>query len=196
MCNAHQHPAGCECGFGPPYPNVSVTILSLLKSGNMRSSKAAELRFSFPLPKAKYFNLIDETGKERILATTAEALQQLADKRFGKGNVKVVPTRVEKGTLEVYAFLVSVGMAVYQLFKDRKDLKKRVTQFTKDVGLMSSKLNLKVRKRYLSEERRSLKKASREQKLKEETLEAKRKEKEIVEQLKANNTKKLKSPAS
>ena len=84
MCNAHKHPAGCQCGFGPPYPNVGVTILNLLKSGDMRSSKVAELRLDFPLPKTKYFNLIDETGKERLLATTAEALQLLADKRFGK----------------------------------------------------------------------------------------------------------------
>jgi hypothetical protein len=22
MCNAHNHPPGCDCGFGPPYPGI------------------------------------------------------------------------------------------------------------------------------------------------------------------------------
>lgn len=193
MCNAHKHPAGCECGFGPPYPNVSVTILSLLESGNMRSSKAAELHLSFPLPKAKYFHLLDETGKEKILAMIAEVLQPLADKRFGKGNIKVVPTHVAKGSLQAWVNLISVIGVAYQFFKDRKDLKKKVTQFANDIGLASSQLNPKVRRKYLSEERRALENTKKEQKLKEqklkeETLEAERKEKEIIEQLKARKT--------
>ena len=156
MCNAAKHPDGCQCGFGPPYPQVQARIRKLLDWGDKRSSTVAELDVSFPLPKATLFHLVDETGKGRILKTTAEALQRVADNRFGKGNIEVVPIHVKKGSIEVGVILVAVAGAAYIFFKDYEALRKGVTLFTKDIAQMSSKLNHVVRRRYLREERRSL----------------------------------------
>ncbi len=163
MCNGYRHAAGCECGFGPPYPDVDVSIQKILNRGDRRSSMVAKLGLSFHIPKAKFFHLVDKPGKNRVLTTAAKALQRLADNRFGKGNIKVVPTHVKKGTIEVYVVLVTVAGAAYMFFKDYETLRKGVAQFAKDIRYASSKLNQVVRRKYLHEERRSLKKTNRDQ---------------------------------
>ena len=171
MCNGYRHPTGCECGFGPPYPTIDVSIRKMIKKGDRRSSTIAELGLRFHIPKANYFHLVDEPGKDRVVTTTVEALQRLADKRFGKGNIKVVPTNVKKGSIEVYvALVILVGSGAYKFFKDYEALRNGVAAFVRDIRNASSKLNLVVRRKYLSEERRSLMKKNRDRKRKDQVL--------------------------
>lgn len=170
MCNGYRHATGCQCGFGPPYPDVDVRIRKLLNRGDRRSSTVAELGLSFHIPKAKFFHLVDKAGKDRVLTTAVEALQRLADNRFGKGNIKVVPAYVKKGSIEVCVVLVAMVGAAYKFFKDYEALKKGVTAFVKDIRYVSNKLNLVVRRKYLREERRSLMKKNRDRKRKDQVL--------------------------
>lgn len=163
MCNAYNHSADCECGFGPPYPNVGVAIRKLYRIRDRRSSRIADLDLSFPLPKTNFFHLIDKTGRERLLTSTVEVLQRLADNRFGKGNIKVIPDHVKKGSINVSVVLV----AAYVFFKNYEVLRKNIVRFAKDIKHASSTLYQVVRRRYLSEERRSLKKAKKERKQRE-----------------------------
>lgn len=153
MCNAHNHPAGCQCGFGPPYPTVGVTIRKLFKSGINRSSKVAELDVSFPISNTRLFHLIDQAGKKRLLATIEKALQQVADSRFGKGNIKVTSADVKQGSIEVCVILVTG--ALYCL-KNYKAIRDSVDLLISDMKLMSRKLNLAVKRKYKREELRAL----------------------------------------
>jgi hypothetical protein len=164
MCNGNNHPPGCHCGFGPPYPNIGVSIRKLLSKEDRQSSTVAELDLDIPLSSTDYFYLIDIAGKKRILSTTVDALQPLADKRFGTDNIKVVPIYIVKGSIDLGVALVVVAGAAYYFFKDYEDLRKGVIQFTNDITYVSSKLYRIVRKKYLSEERRSVKRKSKESK--------------------------------
>lgn len=169
MCNAYRHPAGCQCGFGPPYPDVDVSIRKLTRRGDRQSSRVAELDLSFHIPKAIFFHLVDKVGKKRVLETTAEALQQLADNRFGKGNIKVAPIYIKKSSIIVSIVLFTLG-AAYVFFKDYKAIRDGVTAFVEDIKCASSKLNRVVRKKYLREEQRSLIKKSRDRTKKDQVL--------------------------
>ncbi len=170
MCNGYRHATGCECGFGPPYPQVDVRIRKILNRGDRRSSMVAELGLSFHIPRANLFHLVDKAGKDRVLTTAVKALQRLADNRFGKGNIKVVPAYIKKGSIEVYVVLVALVGAAYKFFKDYEALKKGVTAFVKDIRHVSNKLNLVVRRKYLREEQRSLMKTNRDRKRKDQVL--------------------------
>ncbi len=170
MCNGYRHPTGCECGFGPPYPTIDVSILKLVKMGDRRSSTVAELGLKFHIPKANFFHLVDEPGKNRVLTTAVKALQRLVDKRFGKGNIKVVPAYVKKGSIDVYVALVALAGSAYMFFKDYEALKKGVEAFAKDIRYASNKLNKVVRRKYLNEERRSLMKKNRDRKKKDQAV--------------------------
>jgi hypothetical protein len=170
MCNGYRHATGCQCGFGPPYPHVDVRIRKLLNRGDRRSSTVAELGLTFHIPRANFFHLVDKAGKDRVLTTAVEALQRLADNRFGKGNIKVVPAYVKKGSIELCVALVALVGAAYKFFKDYKALKEGVRTFVKDIGYASSKLNQVVRRKYLREERRSLMKTNRDRKRKHQVL--------------------------
>ena len=155
MCNAFRHPAGCECGFGPPYPEIDVSVRKLINKEDMRSSKVAQLDLKLHIPKAAFFHLVDNIGKRRILSTAAKELQRLANKRFGKGKIEVVPIHLKKGSIEFYVLLVVVGGA-YTFFKDYESLRIGVSAFVRDIKSASSKLNRVIRRKYLREERRSL----------------------------------------
>ena len=170
MCNGYRHATGCQCGCGPPYPQVDVKIRKLLKRGDRRSSTVAELGLRFHIPRANFFHLVDKDGKGRVLTTAVKALQHLADNRFGKGNIKVVPAYVEKGSIEVYVALVALVGGAYKFFKDYEALKKGVKAFVKDIKYASSKLNQVVRRKYLREERRSIMKTNQDRKRKDQTV--------------------------
>ena len=156
MCNGYKHPPGCECGFGPPYPEVDVTVRKLISKNNRRSSRIAELDLRFHIPKASFFHLVDQSGRKRVLATAVRQLQRLADNRFGKKNIKVVPEYVKKGSIDVYVALVVAVGAAYKFFKDYESLRKGVAAFVNDIKGVSNKLNRVVRRKYLREEQRSL----------------------------------------
>jgi hypothetical protein len=101
---------------------------------------------------------MDEDGKKRILVATIEEIQHLADIRFGKGNIKVVPEKIREGSIEIGVILIVVAGAAYKFFKDYEALKKGVSEFTKDIGCMSRKLFKVVKKKYQSEEKKIIKK--------------------------------------
>jgi hypothetical protein len=168
MCNGYRHAEGCECGFGPPYPTVDVRVRNMLKRGDRQSSKVTELDLTFHIPKANFFHLVDKAGKDRVLKTAVGALQHLADNRFGKGNIKVVSTKIEKGTIGVWVVLLAVMGSVYEFFKNYESVRNGVMAFVRDIKNASSRLNRVVRRRYLREEQRSLTKASQDQKKKEQ----------------------------
>ena len=45
MCNAYRHPMGCQCGFGPPYPDVDARIIKLVKWKDRKSGQAKKNGF-------------------------------------------------------------------------------------------------------------------------------------------------------
>jgi hypothetical protein len=167
MCNAHNHPNGCQCGFGPPYPHIEVSIRKLLNEGDRKSPMVAELGLSFPISKANFFHLVDNAGKDSLLATAVEVLQPLADELFGKGNIKVIPADIKKGSIVIDVALVTVG-AAYVFFKDYEALKKGVEAFVKDIGYVSRKLLQIIKRKYSNEERKALRKTIRDRKSKEQ----------------------------
>jgi hypothetical protein len=165
MCNGYRHAPGCECGFGAPYPDIDVRIRKIIEREDRRSSKFVEFSLSFHIPKAKFFHLVDKAGKLRVLTTAAEALQRLANSRFGRGNVKVVPIYIKKGSIDVYVALVVLAMGgAYKFFKDYETIRKGIKAFAKDIKYASSKLNQVVRRKYLQEEQRSLMKTNKNEK--------------------------------
>jgi hypothetical protein len=157
MCNAHNHPLGCDCGWGPPYPTVTVTVRELYTISDI-SSKAAMLDLGFPVRKTQYFDLLNVEAKKGVLATAVKHLQQLADDWFGKDVIKVEPVEIRKGSivLSVLLYVVPPLITTYVVFKYQNILCKKIEQFPEYIGRKSLKLYRVVRKKYLSEEQRSL----------------------------------------
>ncbi len=153
MCNAYNHPEGCECGFGPPYPDVDVTVKNIVEQRGVRGSKVADLDVTFYIPKANFFHRLDIVAKDRLLEETATALQCLADGRFGKANIQVLATDVRRGSITFAVVLVAM---VGKFFKDYPTLKAGVLQFARDIKMVSGHLNRLLRRVYLREERRVL----------------------------------------
>lgn len=157
MCNAHNHSSGCDCGWGPPYPTVTVTVRELYELSNT-SSQIAKLDLSFPIHNTNNFDLISEKGKGKILTTATSVLQQLADAYFGKAVVKIAPVDIRKGSIELTILLCVVlptGLT-YVAFKTQKDVCERVEKFGAYIYFKSLKLFREVKRKYAAEEQRSL----------------------------------------
>ena len=169
MCNAWNHVPDCSCGFGPPYEDLHVEILKLPRPSTKRPSWVAKLSVQFPIPRAIYFWRLDRVGKTRLIRSLTNALQRIADGRFGKRKFRVLVTRVKKGSIEFYVLLVPTGVvAVYKFFKDYEALRKGVIAFRGDIERVSKRLRSLLRKVYASEEKRAREKAEGGSRMKDE----------------------------
>jgi hypothetical protein len=153
MCNAYKHSPGCDCGFGPPYANIGVTIVKLIPMNDNQSSTVAQLDLTFPLPE-KDLNFIDEKGKLGVLNSATQILQQFADTRFGEGQIKILPVHIKKGSILVGVLLVAAG-STYAFFKDYDNLRKGVLSFSRDISAGSRALYKVVKQKYFREAKRS-----------------------------------------
>jgi len=154
MCNAYGHFDDCECGFGPPYP-VKVEIRKLPDPKDPAPLNAGELALVLFALRANYFDRLDDESQNAICTATAKALQPISDRRFGKAQIEVEVTAVEKGSLEFGFVLLVAGGVVYKFFKDYKDLKEGVITFAGDVRTASKAINGMVRHVYSREERKA-----------------------------------------
>ncbi len=88
MCNAYKHPMDCHCGFGPPYDDLKVKIVDLPSPDDSNPSRIGDLNLKFPI-RANFFNQIAKAERNEVTEPLINTLQQLADRRFGKGHVRV-----------------------------------------------------------------------------------------------------------
>lgn len=146
MCNAYQHPMDCHCGFGPPYDDVQVEIVKLPSPEDRNPSEIADLDLKFPI-RANFYREIGSTGQVEVMASLTNALQHLADTRFGKGHVRVKVKDLRKGSITCGVALVAL-IAAYRFFKDYDDLSKGVKTFCRDILRTSKKLRKLVHETY------------------------------------------------
>jgi len=153
MCNGHNHPGGCECGFGPPYPAIEVEVRKFYGRIDKDHPKVADINIKFPIAKRNAFPKLDDVGNKSVLDATAKAIQPLADNRFGEGRIRVIPTYLEKGSIEIGIVLMALA-AIYKFVKDYPELKKGVSELRNDIASNSKRLNGIVRRKYRHEEKR------------------------------------------
>jgi hypothetical protein len=161
MCNAYQHPSDCHCGFGPPYDDVQVEIRKLPSPTDRNPSEIAELAVRFPV-RANFYFEIRSTGRTEVKAAVMNALQRLADSRFGKGNIRVKVNDVRKGSITFGVILVAGAVATYKFFKDYEALSKGVKTFCRDIQSASKSLRKLVYQAYHRVEKRSHKRVVNE----------------------------------
>ncbi|MFS8085246.1 MAG: hypothetical protein ACMG6H_06415 [Acidobacteriota bacterium] len=160
MCNAYKHPQDCRCGFGPPYDDVQVEIRRLPSPTDKNPSEIAELAVRFPVVRANFYWDINSTGKIEVRAALMNALQRLADDRFGRGNIRVKVTDIRKGSITFGVILGAGAVAAYKFFKDYDDLSKGVKTFCRDIQSASKSLRKVVHEAYHRVESRSHKKVA------------------------------------
>lgn len=160
MCNAYKHPSDCDCGFGPPYADVQVEIRSLASPKDRNPSQIADLGLRFPLPRANFYQDITGKGKTEVMGSLQNALQRVANDRFGKDRVRVKVNGVRRGSI-TFSVLLGMGLvAAYKFFKDYDDLSKGVKTFCRDIQRSSKWLRKLVYDTYHRVEARAHKNAS------------------------------------
>jgi hypothetical protein len=159
MCNAYNHPADCECGFGPPYP-VKVHVLKLPDPKDRNPADAGRLALEFLAIRAHFFDLLSQEERAVVMTEIGKAVQSVSDERFGDGKVRIAMTVLKKGTLSL-EFVLIVAIGVYKFFKDYEALREGVQLFAGDVQAVSKKLSRVARRVYSREERKARRKQRR-----------------------------------
>jgi hypothetical protein len=113
----------------------------------------AEVKLLFPIPRANLLANLDSGGTVRVRAAAREALQDLANRRFGVNRLKIATTHLTRGSLEIGVVVLMVGSA-YAFFKSYEDLRKGVLLFLDDVRAVSRYLKERVQRAYSREEKR------------------------------------------
>lgn len=158
MCNASNHSPGCDCGFGPPYQDLRVTITRLADPQDKSPSELGRLRLVFPIPKATSYNQLDDSSKTTVLKSILVPLQSIADKRFGEGHIRIQPIYLRKGSIELgVALVMACGVGVYAFFKDYEALRTGVLLFVRDLRSVSRYLRDQTKGTYAREVKRSRK---------------------------------------
>lgn len=152
MCNAYRHPMDCHCGFGPPYDDVKVKIVQLPDPKDRNPSRIADLDLKFPI-RARFLSQIVKTERTEVTEPLVNTLQRMADRRFGKGHVRVEVKNLRKGSVTYGIALVAL-VAAYKFFKDYEALSKGVKMFCHDIVAISKTLRSVLTEAYAKVETR------------------------------------------
>jgi hypothetical protein len=134
-----------------------VSITKLADPRDKPTSEAARLCLVFPLPRATYWDELDNAGKNEVLQSIVSPLQSLADERFGRGHTKIVPTYLKKGSIEAEVTILVICGMTYAFFKDYEDLRSGVQLFVRDIQSICKYLRDRIKRTYSREIRRSRK---------------------------------------
>lgn len=132
MCNAWNHQDGCECGFGPPYDYIKI-VRSTFADDTSDPSLAGRFIISIPIADAEKPDVL--AAQTALIASLEEALQSIAQKRFGDGapQLRIKIDELSEGSLIVGFSVLLVGGALLKFFKDYKAVREGMLLFLSDV---------------------------------------------------------------